>query len=120
MPNISKEKLDAINADLDALKTAYDAERDDRKILIRKEANFNKILEKIINASHGMPLNSSRTQNHTYDNGYTTLSEHQCQPPTEEQLLRKENGLLQDQIRYLEMKLAAVRAIAEFAQEHKA
>lgn len=118
---ISKEKLEEMCATKEIMEIQLQQERENKLVLGQQIGNFNNILEKIIRAADGLPLTDNSSHGYSQTNGYSPHDEqHNCNMPSEIEVLRYQLAILQGQIENLGARLAAVRAVAEFAQEHKA
>lgn len=122
--NISKTDYDKLVAERDYLEARHAELRDTVRDQTIQMNNFDEILDKIGRAAHGYPIVMDRNSGVNgmtpgYYGGHQG-EQHQCQVPGEIEVLRYDL-LIANQIRTeLERQLAAVKAIAEFAKEHKA
>lgn len=120
--NITKAEYDRLQTEIEGLQQAHMHTRDKNLVLEKKILNFDEILDKIVRASNGVPLMQSdvgafgslNVPAH-YDNG-----SHRCTPFTPEEMRQGELEGLREQTMMFAEQLAAVRAIATFAKEHKA
>jgi hypothetical protein len=114
--NISKAKFDEMTSAVEVAQRELALERGRRAKLAEDAQAFDKILDKIVDAAHGVPLHEGTRYGMTP--GYA-VDGHRCQPPTTEEIHRGEIADLNSRIVYLESRLAATVAVAQFAHEHK-
>lgn len=121
MVSISQVKLDELNRTIEELQGVNNRDVTLRALMKKEIDNFDEILDKIVRAANGGPINTSRG----YDYGQVVGSNydgpsHRCTPFTTEEIRAAEIEGLREQTMMLAERLAAVSAIAQFAREHKA
>lgn len=117
---ISKAQHDEWVSTIQTLTEQVRSERDERLHARRQTENFNEILDKIVRAATGQPINQNRDLNvANFGSGYQG-NEHRCVMPGEIEVLRSDLALAQEVIIRLESQVAAAVAVAMFAKEHKA
>lgn len=125
--NISQSKYKELTDEIENLKAQVQYGKENRLILERSLNTVDDILSKIVRAATGLPINVNHGMNPGLTPGemgvaYNGSSQnmHRCEPPSELEMLRWELSSARDGLSMMEMRLAAVIAIAEFAKEHKA
>lgn len=120
---ISKEVFDEMEGMIQSLKEEVAEDQETRLQLRAQLSTFDEILEKITRAADGWPLINARNGNVAgYDNVGMSRYErpHRCVPFTPEELRQGELEALREQSMMFAERLAAVKAVAQFAKEHKA
>lgn len=119
---ISKEEYERLNRHVEELKNSNDMLTEDNAAAFTVIKKFDEILKKIVRASNGHQLIQTQENLYAAQNigGFGGDSYHRCNPPSNEELLREDNRQLVERVCVMEARLAAVEAIATFAQEHKA
>lgn len=124
---ISKVKYDEMVDEIENLKAQVQYGREQRLIFERSLGTVDDILSKIVRAATGLPINVNHGMNPGLTPGdfgvnYAGSNQnmHRCEPPSELEMLRWELSSARDGLSTMEMRLAAVIAVAEFAKEHKA
>lgn len=120
MVSISADKLKQLEsraerAEAQAAVSRGEASRAEARIL-----QFDSMLTKLIAACDGRPMAEERN---AYSSGYGAipgLEQLHNLRPTQDEKLEMEIGRLHERIVTLECRLAAARAVAEFAKSHKA
>lgn len=119
MPSISQAKLNEIEEASCAATASAARERDRANQAAERVRAFDSVLDKIVRAADGRPLTDER-------NGGGWLSAPSYGefdprfPPSVEERRERDFRELHDRIVGLESRLAAVKAVAQFAKEHKA
>lgn len=120
MPNISKHEFNKMQTEIEVLQQSLRETRDRKHVLEAQVSNFDEILCKILLAANGLHLTSPVYGSVNVGSSYDSGGPHRCVPYTPEELQQLELKGYREQTVELAERLAAVRAIAEFAKEHKA
>lgn len=118
--NISKHDYEKMRTEIEVLQQALAETRDRKHVLDAKVSNFDEILDKILRAASGMSLLTSQGYGSVNVGMSHNNETHRCVPYNTEELYHLELAKYREQTVELAERLAAVRAIAEFAKEHKA
>lgn len=118
---ISKDTFDKMMFEMEVLSKELTKTQQEVRDLGNRCITFDRILDKVLAAANGFPLTSSRNGYEQVNlGGYSDHQPHRCTPFTDQELRQGELEALREQSMMLAERLAAVRAIAEFAKEHKA
>lgn len=117
---ISKESFEKMNSEVEYLEREMKKERSKKEYLEKMVITFDHILEKIVRAAEGVPLIQDDRSYAMMSNGMHYEQPHRCTPLTHDEVRLAEVEALHDQVLMLAERLAAVKAVAAFAKEHKA
>jgi hypothetical protein len=125
MPSISKEALDALNAELAEQRELLQSARSYGDRQEARIVQFDRILDDIVSAAQGMPLGRRDDRNAMALGSYPGSYGYEPQRcihdyPSETERLEAQLRDCRAQLLGQERHLAAVVAVAIFAKEHKA
>lgn len=120
MPNVSAAHLKELEHRVEVAEAGTAVARIDAARAEARVVQFDAILTKVIAACDGRPLSESGDRYYGAVSGSAMNYDVQVTRMTQEERLEQEVALLHQRIVQLECRLAATRAVAEFAKFHKA